>query len=156
MSGTNIGGFEEAAGDFADFAEGLRDVAANIDGAINEGVKRTAFQIERTAKQKAPIDTGTLRTSIEARRLDISTWAVGTNVEYAPAVEFGTAPHVITPDDADALAFEGQDGELMFRQRVEHPGTPAQPYLGPAFRAHESDLTQNISAEIERLFARYL
>jgi HK97 gp10 family phage protein len=151
-----IDGFEEAAGDFADFAEGLRDVADNIDGAVDEGVKTTAFQIEGTAKRKAPADTGALRASIEARRLDIGAWVVGAKTEYAAAVELGTAPHVIAPDDADALAFEGQDGALIFRQRVEHPGTPAQPYLGPAFRAHESDLTQNISDEIEQLFARFL
>jgi HK97 gp10 family phage protein len=151
-----IGGFDDTADEFAEFAEGLRDVADNLDEAIDEGVKTTAFQIEGTAKRRAPVDTGALRAGIEARRLTIAEWVVGAKTEYATAVEFGTAPHVIEADQADALAFTGQDGELVFRQRVEHPGTPAQPFLRPALAEHQSDLVENINAEIEKLFDRYL
>lgn len=151
-----IDGFEGAADDFASFAEGLRDVADNIDEAIDEGVGTTALQMERTAKQKVPVDTTTLRASIEARRLAIGEWVLGAKTDYAADVEFGTAPHTIEADQADALAFEGRDGELIFRQSVQHPGTPAQPYLRPAKREHQSELTRNINEEIEKLFARYL
>ena len=153
---TDINGFDAAAAEFASFAEGLRDVADNVDRALDSGVKTTAFDIEATAKRLVAVDTSTLRRSIAARRVELAAWAVGASAEYAADVEFGTDPHVITPDAADALAFQGRDGELIFRQRVEHPGTPAQPYLGPAFREHESDLVENISAELEQLFARYL
>lgn len=65
---------------------------------------------------------------------------VGTNVEYASYVEFGTGPHPITPDDADVLHFE-DDGEEVFATRVMHPGTPAQPFLRPAMRRTRSNLS---------------
>lgn len=151
-----IDGFDDAASDFAEFAEGLRAVAENMDNAVDEGVKKTAFQVEGTAKQYVPVESGTLRTSIEARRLGIAEWVVGTPIDYAADVELGTAPHVIEPDEADALAFTGQDGELVFRQSVDHPGTPAQPYLGPSLADHKSDLVRNINDEIEELYDKYL
>lgn len=137
--------------DFAEFADNLREAAANLDEAVDAALQKTALQVERSAKQKAPVDTGTLRASITNRPIDDG-YVVGTNVEYAAAVEFGTRPHVITPNQADALAFEGQAGELIFRQRVEHPGTEAQPFLRPALRDHESDLTENIDEAIRAVF----
>jgi len=56
---------------------------------------------------------------------------VGTNAEYALYIEFGTAPHTITPTNAEVLRFE-VDGETVFTQRVEHPGTDPRPFLRPA------------------------
>ncbi|OYR66239.1 hypothetical protein DJ71_22120 [Halorubrum sp. E3] len=151
-----IDGFDDTADEFAEFAEGLRDVADNLDGAIDSGVETTAFQIEGTAKRIVSVDSGALRAGIEARRLSIGVWVVGAKSDYADDVEFGTAPHVIEADQADALAFMGQDGELVFRQRVEHPGTPAQPFLRPALAEHQSDLVENINDEIQKLFDTYL
>jgi hypothetical protein len=58
---------------------------------------------------------------------------VGTAVDYAPHVEFGTAPHEITPDEAEALRFEVDD-EIVYTKRVMHPGTPPQPFMRPAVR----------------------
>jgi phage gpG-like protein len=79
---------------------------------------------------------------------------VGTNVEYAPYVEFGTGPHEITPTDADALAFD-IGGETVFAHRVMHPGTPAQPFMRPAARktaANLGDIADNSSTIDELVF----
>jgi HK97 gp10 family phage protein len=55
-----------------------------------EAVEKTALDIERRAKTKAPVDTGRLKNSIHTEpRGEYSRW-VGTNVEYAVFVEFGT------------------------------------------------------------------
>ena len=135
-------------GRFAEFADELRAAAADVDEVVDQAVEKTALEVERSAKQNAPVDTGTLRSSIQTAPAGVAEYLVGTNIEYAPDVEFGTDPHVITPDEADALAFEGSDGELVFTQRVEHPGTPAQPFLRPAVDEHESTLTRNIAAAI--------
>ena len=142
----------EGGDDFREFADDLRDAASQIRFAIDIALRRTALAVERTAKENAPVDTGTLHTSIRFEKLSAEEYVVGTGVEYAPDVEFGTQPHVITPTSAEALAFEGRDGDLIFRSRVEHPGTPAQPYLRPALREHRSDLVQNIRQEISRVF----
>lgn len=143
----------DGAEDFAAFADDLREAADRLDEAVDAGTKTTVKQIERTAKQNAANDTGNLEKRIRFVKLAVAEYIVGTDVDYADDVEFGTAPHVITPTDADALAFEGQDGELIFRQSVDHPGTPAQPFLRPALQEHRSDLVANIEAEIETLFA---
>jgi len=54
-------------------------------------------------------------------------------VEYAPAIEFGTGPFVIEPDEAEALQWtDPETGEPVFAKKVEHPGIPGQPFLLPA------------------------
>jgi hypothetical protein len=63
-------------------------------------------------------------------------YIVGTNVEYAPAVEFGSARHVIR---GDPLRFE-VGGEVVFAQSVDHPGTDPQPFLRPALEAADRNL----------------
>ena len=101
-------------------AEGVRTMANmtfeiksdNIQQAIkekDERVERALVQIglmmERYAQSICPVDTGRLRNSITNDHDDTSV-IVGTNVEYAPYVEYGTS-----------------------RQR-------AQPYLKPSVQDH--------------------
>lgn len=66
------------------------DLESRLEAIIERGVKR----IERLAKEKAPVDTGNLRASIESIvekvALDTIRGEAGTNTEYAPYVELGT------------------------------------------------------------------
>ena len=48
------------------------------------------------------------------------------------AVEYGSRPHDIKPNEKKALAFE-KGGEKVVVKRVKHPGNKAQPFLEPAF-----------------------
>jgi hypothetical protein len=78
------------------------------DGPLAELLVGIAVRVESKAKMLCPVDTGRLRSSIShtVGRDDRGLWAtVGTNVDYAMAVEYGT-----------------------FRQR-------AQPYLRPALES---------------------
>jgi phage virion morphogenesis protein len=50
---------------------------------------------------------------------------IGTNVEYAPHLQFGTKPRIIRPNKAKALNIPG----IGFRKKVNHPGMPARPFL---------------------------
>lgn len=56
---------------------------------------------------------------------------IGTPVEYAPYVEYGTSPH---PIEGDPLAFVN-NGQQVFTRRVMHPGTDPQPHVRPGVRA---------------------
>ena len=73
--------------------------------------------------------TGLLRSSITTKH-EYLRKEIGTNVEYAPHVEYGTAPHMInssvlikTPDDAK--------GKWVYIK--EHKGSRPYPYMRPAF-----------------------
>ncbi len=76
------------------------------------------------AQINAPVESGTLRNSISTDIDDNGLgFEVGPTVEYGGYVEEGTAPHLI--EDAFGWGIT-----------VHHPGTPPQPYLGPAFDHH--------------------
>lgn len=52
-------------------------------------------------------------------------FAIGTNVEYAEAIEFGARPHVIEAKNAKVLS----NGKRFFGKRVNHPGFGGDSYL---------------------------
>jgi|SRR5690606_5872219 len=59
---------------------------------VKDAVNQTGLAVTRKAKQRAPVDTGRLRASIQIQIYPNGLTAdVGTNVEYAPYVEFGTS-----------------------------------------------------------------
>ena len=61
-----------------------------IDDRLDEAVERIAYSVEAEAKRICPVDTGRLRASIHSMRIKKGAYYVGTNVEYAPFVEYGT------------------------------------------------------------------
>lgn len=92
----------------------MRVVRDEIPQAIREQrdrasalVRRAAFEIEARAKQAAPVRTGNLRNSIQTDvESDGLTAHVGTAVEYAAYVEFGTrrmAPRPFLAPAAEAV-----------------------------------------------------
>lgn len=100
---------------------------------------RRGILVQNRARQLAPVDTGRLRSSIHVdspavrgRRVGVR---VGTNVEYALHMEFGTrSGYTITPQRARVLRFRS-GGRTVFTRRVVHPGVRARPFLRPALRA---------------------
>ena len=59
----------------------------NID--YTEPLTKAAFLVENEAKKKCPVGTGELRNSITSE-VEGNQAVVGSNLEYAPYVEFGT------------------------------------------------------------------
>ncbi len=106
-----------------------------IDAAIARYLEKVAIAIEGDAKAGCPVDTGHLSASITHEITgDGKTARIGTNVDYALSVEFGSKPHRIYPKRPGGMLnfyWEkiGQDVTLPF---VRHPGTPEQPFLRPA------------------------
>lgn len=71
----------------------LRQLLQGEDGPVAADLARRAIQVEGAAKRLCPVDTGNLRSSITwemARDADGLVAMVGSNVEYAAAVEFGS------------------------------------------------------------------
>jgi len=59
------------------------------DDAATKALNKACLTVMNSAKEKVPVDTGNLRNSI-TYEVDGNEGIVGTNVEYAPYVEFGT------------------------------------------------------------------
>lgn len=57
--------------------------------------------------------------------LNDNEFAVGTNVEYAPAIELGARPHIIEAKNRKVLS----DGKKFFGRRVNHPGYSGDSFL---------------------------
>lgn len=63
-------------------------------------------------------------------------YAVSAGTSYAYYVHEGTGPSPRWPDNRKVMHFRGsRDSNMLFRDFVMHPGTPAQPFLQDALIA---------------------
>lgn len=76
--------------DFPKIIAGLNDKAEAI-------VAKTALDLEGHAKSRAPVDTGTLKNSIQATKIGPAHWRVVVGVDYGMYVEWGTANMAAQP-----------------------------------------------------------
>lgn len=78
-----------------ELARKFRELGRRVYTQQEQTALQAGMIVERAAKQNAPVDTGRLRSSISTRlaESDENSIAVevGTNVDYAIAVEFGTS-----------------------------------------------------------------
>lgn len=84
-------------------AKDLKGFSSWLDRLIDEApelmesiVEETAIRVDAEAKKKCPVDTGNLRASI-SMEIDGFEAEVGTNVEYASFVEYGTSKSAAQP-----------------------------------------------------------
>ena len=108
------------------------------DQALRKGLMKAGKQVQGTAKGLCPVRTGQLRNSITVTPIENGV-DVGTNVKYAPYVEYGT----------------GQKGDSSVEHREDWPGMPPQPFLYPALKANEQNIIsitkKTLQSEINRL-----
>lgn len=126
--------------------EGIREA---VQTAAREGVAEA--KAVRTFKDR----TGNLFASIRYQMDEVTQLgAVATisaglepRARYASFVENGTRPHRIEVRRRDALRWEDGDG-VHFARSVNHPGTRAYPFMGPAYLKAERVLEREINAAI--------
>jgi phage gpG-like protein len=61
-----------------------------IKKKMKEAMQKVAFIVHADAVERCPVDTGRLRQSLKIIKTDDKEAIVGTNVDYAPHVEYGT------------------------------------------------------------------
>jgi hypothetical protein len=117
----------------------------NLDQAAlhQVGMERARMLVNKVTRQTlnrsavlCPVDTGRLRASGSVRIAERGSAVVGQveyTADYAAAVHNGTRPHVIVPRRGRYLRFQ-VGGRTVYARRVNHPGTPARPYLATALR----------------------
>ena len=120
---------------------------------IDKALNRAGLIVENDAKERCPVGkTGQLRNSIEHRVQGANyktECVVGTNLEYAPYVEFGTGIYAVNGDGRQTpWVYRTADGEFYFTV-----GQKPQPYLLPALEENTEQINQEILNTIkENLF----
>ena len=79
-----------------ELAEKFKQAGKEIADKIDKALYKAGLLVERSAKQIVPVDTGRLRASISTRVIPGNA-EVGTRVEYARFVEFGTEKQKAQP-----------------------------------------------------------
>lgn len=115
--------------------------AANIDAALG----KACALVERSAKQKAPKDTGELRQSITSKVEDHK-GIVFTPLEYAPYVEYGTGLFAESGGRMD-VPWNYQDDEGEWHSTS---GQKPQPYMRPALEENKAAIKQILLEELTK------
>lgn len=101
---------------------------AALDRELGRTLSHLMADIADDARSLVRVNTGRLKQSLKWET-DGLTGRVSTDVTYWVHVEYGTAPHVIRPRTKRALYWPGAEHPVA---KVNHPGTPAHPFLRPA------------------------
>lgn len=128
--------------------EGLDNVLEAIDdlvdtSSIEKGLEKACALVERSAKQKAPKDTGQLRRSITSKVEGLQ-GIVFTPLEYAPYVEYGTGLFAESGGRKD-VPWNYQDDKGVWHSTN---GQKPQPFLRPALNENREEIVQTIKEAI--------
>ena len=122
----------------------IDDLIIKLDGLANIDVEsilqKACLIVENDAKLKCPVDTGALRSSITSE-VEGDVGMVGTNVEYAPYVEFGTGLFSSKGDGRTDVPWRYRTADGKWHTTS---GQQPQPYLQPALQQNKT--------RIEKLF----
>ena len=143
-------------GDFtpAELAEALDQLPTALNANLEQASTDVGQLIAGAARENAPVDTGDLRSSIEAVVENVGETIVeirvGTNRDGAAAQEFGTEPgHFPPPSELRDWARRvlGDPGAAYpVAQSISETGLDEQPYLRPAF---EDNLTRALDMIVD-------
>ena len=112
--------------------QGMGNVLNAVDGLVDpqkmqQALGKACALVERTAKQKAPKDTGALRRSITSK-VEGNVGIVFTPLEYAPYIEYGTGLFAENGGRTN-VPWNYQDDEGNWH---ETSGLHPHPYMRPA------------------------
>lgn len=119
------------------------DNLQNID--LEGPLTKACLLVENDAKKRCPVDTGQLRQSI-THEVEGNTGVIGTNVEYAPYVEYGTGIHA-KDGNGRQTPWSYQDSQGNWHRTV---GQYPQPFLEPSLLENEEEILKLIEEEIKR------
>ena len=120
--------------------EGLDDVLNRIEklgdtSNIEAALSQACALVERSAKQKAPKDTGELRRSITSK-IEGTQGIVYTPLEYAPYVEYGTGLFAENGGRKD-VPWNYQDDKGNWHSTS---GQKPQPFMRPALNENSEKI----------------
>lgn len=109
---------------------------------IKQAMGKVCALVEKTAKEKAPKDTGALRRSITSNVSEEADYIVGTiytPLEYAPYVEYGTGLFAENGNGRSDVPWSYKDDEGNWHSTSgQHP----HPYMRPALTDNKEKILQ--------------
>lgn len=125
--------------------EGYKELVATLTGLVGLPVQvmrpiiaKYALKLQGIARRTVKVDQGFTRASIITAFIgnqDLSA-DIGSAQKTAPWIEFGTRPHFPPPDALIPwVRRHGMPDSAAFAiaRKIAQRGTPASPFLGPAF-----------------------
>lgn len=143
------------------FARSPQILRKHLDNAI----LRAVGEMARKAQSLVPKANSTLWTAIKPRQPEPLTGEVVAGTDYARLVEEGTGPggrppvqtmldwikvHGITPNDP---TMDQTDLAFVMARSIAQRGTPAQPFMKPAFEDKKARAQQLIDQALDRALA---
>lgn len=130
--------------------EGLDEILYKLDkissdANIEEALGTCCAVVEKSAKQKAPKDTGALRRSITSK-VEGNQGIIFTPLEYAPYVEYGTGLFAESGGRKD-VPWNYQDDEGKWHSTS---GQKPQPFMRPALEENKQLIKQILKEELTK------
>lgn len=123
-----------------------KEVITAMRQKVEKALEECGLVAEGYAKLNAPVDTGALRNSISHKVVEeekeIACY-IGTNMEYAPYIEFGTGIHY-AGGRRTSWTYKDSKGKWHMTN-----GQRAKPYLKPAITEHTDDYKKIIQQELK-------
>jgi HK97 gp10 family phage protein len=141
--------------------EGLKASTKKFKSLIDENNEivqtqfgKSAFNIVKNARKRVPVDTGRLRSSIQAqirkRGLEV---LVFSDLKYSVFVEYGTKPHFPPPNALAGWARRhGMPGmEFVIARNIARRGTKPQPFMKPAWDQEKLNTLARVKRAVRKL-----
>lgn len=123
----------------------LDEVLKLKDEALERALVKIGATAERYAKELCPVDTGNLRNSISFQDApEEEAVYIGTNIEYAPYIEFGTGIYAEGGGRTTPWKYQDEKGEWHITS-----GMKPRPFLRPAVANHLDEYKEIAKNELK-------
>jgi len=146
-----------------ELAKKFKEIGRRAQDGIDKVLLRAGYLVEKEAKIRCPVDTGRLRASITTRlEQGEKAVAVGSNVEYAAAVEFGSDQEWTQTIRVGKKLKKPKIDPKTVRVRtrakaktesitIRHSRKIAKPFLGPALEVKKGDILKLVDEYTKKL-----
>lgn len=136
------------------FRDGMERLVRDMHGEpMLEAMRDATLYVTADARRDAPVDTGRLRASIfpevraEGRQV---IGVVGSNVEHAPFMEFGTRPHWPPRQPIETWARRHGLSWFVVARSIARKGIKARAYLRGAIRKNAGRIVERLKRGVDQ------
>jgi HK97 gp10 family phage protein len=129
----------------------LKDLENDFANEVDLEMSAASVDIERIAKQNAPVYTGRLRASISANKVSLLRHEVRVATNYAAYVEFGTGQKYKTYEPKLTNEWKNIASDFF---KTGKGTTRPQPYLYPAVKVVLKDFKKRFKDRLKALLKK--